>query len=820
MRNFLQDLRYGLRTMAAKPGFTISAVIVLALGIGANTAIFSLVNAFLLKPLLIDKPEQLTGVFSRDSKKPDSYRAFSYPNYVDLRDKNTVFSSLLAHDLAMVGVKQGETTKRVFADIISSNYFSTLGVPLSKGRTFTAQEEQPGSRSAVVIVSYAFSKKQADPDLIGKTLRINGTLFTVVGIAPEGFAGTTAMVGGELYLPLGMFEQVINDFEAHGRPLAARDNHVLILVGRLRPGMTGSQADPQLAVVASQLASAYPGENKNQTFIARPLSRMSVSTQPENNNMLLVPAAILLSMAAVVLLIASLNIANMMLARGTARRREIAIRMAIGGQRRRIVQQLLTEGLLLAAVGGTVGIAIASWSTSLLVKSLSQLGPIDPVYSGAPDVRVLAATLGFCVLSTLLFALGPAWQLSRPELVTDLKESAGEEVAGGARRLFSRRNLLVMAQLSLSLMMLAAAGTFVRSAMRAANVEPGFALDHEILAEVDPSLAGYNETRGRQIYADLQTRLRRIPGVESVSLAATIPFGMIQRGREIQTDGHTLDAQYNVVTPDYFQTLNIPLLQGRAFQHSDTDHVVILDQTAATKLWPSASAVGRHIRLASEEAGKPADDEEVIGVVGNIQERLIGGGLQAHAYIPLGRQYEANMQVHLKVSPQANILPAVREEIRAVDERLPLLTLKTLRDHLDSSFDIWIVRTGATMLAIFGVVALLLAVIGLYGVKAYTVARRTREIGIRMALGASSGDALNMILREGMMVTLVGVGVGFVLALILGKLLSGFLYQVHAVEPLVLLSAPLVLTVVSLLACYFPARRAARVDPITALRYE
>jgi hypothetical protein len=313
----------------------------------------------------------------------------------------------------------------------------------------------------------------------------------------------------------------------------------------------------------------------------------------------------------------------------------------------------------------------------------------------------------------MLFSLGPAWKLSKPELVTDLKESAGEEVAGGARRLFARRNLLVMAQLSLSLMMLAAAGLFVRSAMRAADVEPGFSLSEEVLAEVDPSLAGYDETRGRRIYADLLTGLRRIPGVESASLAATVPFGMIARGRTIQVDTHTLPARFNIVSEDYFQTLSIPVLQGRTFQRSESAHAVILDKLAADKLWPNANAVGRHIKLSSEQAGKPADDLEVVGVVGNVQEQLLGGQAQPHAYMPFGREYQSNMLIHLKVAPQSNVMPAVRAEIGAVDERLPLLGLKTMRDHLDASLDIWIVRTGATMLAIFGVVALLLAVIGL-----------------------------------------------------------------------------------------------------------
>ena len=362
MDHLWQDLRYGVRTLISKPGFTAVAVVVLSLGIGANTAIFSLVNAFLLKPLYIKNPSELVGCYSRDTKKPDNYRAFSYLNYVDLREKNLVFSSLMAHNMAMVGVAEGDTTRRVFADVVSSNFFSMFGVPLFQGRTFTDAEERPGSNSTVAIVSYSYWKKTGDPNLLGKTIRINGRLFTIVGIAPEGFTGTTALISSELYVPLGAYELVMNDFEGHGKPLQARDNYNLILIGRLRPGMTAQQADAQLAVVASQLEKAYPAENKNQTFMTSPLSRLSISTSPTNDNELRTPAILLLSMAGVVLLIASLNLANMMLARGTARRKEIAIRLAIGGGRGRIVRQLFTEGLILSVLGGMAGLVIAAWS--------------------------------------------------------------------------------------------------------------------------------------------------------------------------------------------------------------------------------------------------------------------------------------------------------------------------------------------------------------------------------------------------------------------------------------------------------------------------
>jgi len=816
-----------------KPGFTIAAVAVLSLGIGANTAIFSLVNAFLLKPLVIHKPEELVGCFSRDTRKPD-YRAFSYPNYVDLRENNNVFTSLAAHNMAMIGLAEGDTTRRLFGDVVSSNYFATFGVSLFRGRPFTALEERPGSGIPSAIVSYSFWKKTgADPQLLGKTLRINGRFCNVVGIAPEGFTGTTALISPELFLPLGMYEHLMNDFEGHGRPLAARNNHTLILVGRLRPGLKPQTADPLLAAAASRLEQAYPGENKNQTFIARRLSRMSISTNPQGDSELIVPSILLLSMAGVVLLIASLNVANMMLARGAARGKEIAIRLAIGGSRGDILRQLFMEGLVLALLGGAAGLAAAFWSTGALVRSMAMLAPIDLVYSAGPHVRVLLATMAFCVLSTLLFGLGPALRLSRPSLLPALKDGPAEDLAGGKpRRLFARRNLLVMSQIALSLMLLTAAGLFVRSSLAVAHVEPGFRIDHGVRVEVDPSLAGYDEARGRQIYRALLARLRSMPGVESASVAATVPFGMMSMGRAIQRTGDTpkVACQSNIVGADYFLTLGIPLVRGRSFSTAETEdpktpRVVILDNMAAERLWPKGDAVGQHIRLLPEDGVSPAQDVEVVGVAANVWENIWGGGLQPHVYVPFGQQYQANMNIHLRIAAagpeaEARLLNAVRGEIRNVDAGLPVLTLKTMRGNLESSFDYWLVATGARMFMIFGGVALLLATIGLYGVRSYTVAMRTREIGIRMALGADARDALRMMLREGLILTTVGVAAGLVLSLALGRLLSSLLYRVSGADPVVLSGAPLLLAAVSLLACYFPARKAAHVDPMTALRHE
>jgi predicted permease len=685
----------------------------------------------------------------------------------------------MAHDMAMVGLSEGDTTHRVFADIVSSNYFTTFGVPLFQGRSFTPEEERPASAIPVVIVSYSYWKKSgADPQLLGKGVRINNRIYTVVGIAPAGFTGTTAMISPELYLPLGVYEMAINDFDGVGRALAARSSHDLILVGRLRPGVSQKSADALLATAASQLARAYPEDDKDQTFLVQPLPRMGISTAPESGSELMIPAILLLAVAGVVLLIASLNVANMMLARGTTRGKEIAIRLALGGSRADIVRQLLIEGFLLALAGGVAGLAVAYWSTSALVRSMARLAPIDLVYSAGPDTRVLFATIGFCVLSTILFGLGPAWNLAGWNLFAGLKIGDRADFHANRRRgIFARRNLLVMSQIALSLVLLSAAGLFIRSSVRAARVEPGFRVSGEMLAEVDGSLAGYDETRSRETYRALVDRLQALPGVESVSLAATVPFGIISLGKSVQRSGDAqsstagaasaaeVPCRYNIVTGDYFQTMGIPLQRGRAFTPADAagskHSVAILDQAAAEKLWPGGDAVGKNVRLASDGGNQPAVDAEVVGVVANIQENVIGTQWPPHIYVPFGQAYQSDVNIHLKTSAQgpqaeARLLETVRGEIRAVDPHLPVLALKTMRVHMDGGFDLWVVRTGARMFVIFGGVALLLAAIGLYGVRAYTVAMRTREIGIRMALGARASDALRMMLREGMI--LFGIG--------------------------------------------------------------
>jgi predicted permease len=827
-----------------RPWFTLAAVAVLALGIGANTAIFSLVNAFLLRPLALGNPGELTGVYSRDTKKPDSYRGFSYLNYVDLRDSGRVFSSLAAHNIVLAGVADGDTTRRVMGDMVSSNYFQTLGAPVWRGRSFTADEERPGSGVPVAIASYSLWKRNgASADFLGRTLKVNGHPVTIVGITAEGFTGTMALISPEMYLPLGMADSINDDFDGPVRPLAARDNNALILIGRLRPGQSPKSIDQQLASVAAGMEQAYPAENKNQTLLVRPLSRLSISTNPTDDGPVKILASLLLSMAGVVLLIAALNVANMMLARGTARRKEIAIRLALGGRRSSIVQQLFVEGLVLAVLGGAAGLFLSFGGTALFAQSMLRMLPFDLVIPTGPDVRVLAATMGFCLVSTMLFGFFPAWNLSRPSLVSDLRASDNAESSSGRARLFSRRNLLVIAQVSLSLTLLTAAGLFIHSSIRMAGANPGFQLDNGVVAEFDAGLAGYNEARGRQVYAALFDRLKSLPGVQSAGLAATVPFGMVSLGKNLQPAGATQskpqNCAYNIVSGDYFRTMAIPLLRGRTFDPAEasqnTRPVAILDKLAAQRIWPNGDALGQHLHIVGEGAAD-FPDVEVVGIVGDVREHIIGAGgrssgtdgdpkSQPHIYVPFGQQYMADMHIHLRTAPMdadtaTRFLGTVRQEIRAVDGVLPVLGVTSMRSHVESSSDYWLMQTGTRMFSLFGGIALLLAVIGLYGVRAYSVARRTREIGIRMALGASSAETQQMVMREGLQLMAVGTGIGLVLSLLLNSVLAGMLFQVSGADPLVFSVAVLLLGGVSMLACYVPARRAARIDPMVALRYE
>src|SRR5437660_10797274 len=468
----IQDFKFAFRQLFKAPAFTIAAVTVLALGIGVNTAVFTLVNTLFFAPPAYAKPHEMVQLFSQDKKDPKKFRGFSYPTYLDVREQNTVFSDVMAFNLAFIGLGQKGDTRRAFGAVITSNYFSVLGVPLARGRAFLPEEETPGRNTPVTIVSYRYwQKHDFDPGMVGSQLLINGRSFTIVGIAPEGFVGTMQILSPEVWLPMSVYDQVANDFDSDNKATVGdRKGTQLRVIGRLKPGMTASAAKPALQGLAANLETAYPVEQKDQTFLTAPVARNSVSNNPAAESGLRAIAPLLLGMAVVVLLVACLNLANMLLARGTARRKEVAIRLALGGSRWRIVRQLLTEGFALAVLGGVGGLILGLWSSDLLVGSMRKLMPLDVVWLTGPNPAILAATFGFCLLGTIMFALGPALKISRSAVVTDLKEHAGEDVVR-RRWKFLPRNPPVVVQIAFSLALITSAALFIRGAVKAASVD-------------------------------------------------------------------------------------------------------------------------------------------------------------------------------------------------------------------------------------------------------------------------------------------------------------------------------------------------------------
>jgi predicted permease len=835
MGSLVQDVRYALRLLRKSPGFTAVAVLVLALGIGANATMFSLVNAFLFRPLIGSDDGVLYGLYSRDRTKADDWRAFSYPNYRDIRDGNDVFNTLLAHSLTMVGVREDGATRRTMAGLVSANYFKAMGVRVAEGRAFLPEEEEAGSDVPVAIVSHGYWQRTgADPHLLGKTVNVNGRELTIVGITPAGFTGTTALLSPEVWLPLGLYETTMMDLEKQGSGrLADRANHTLVLVGRLKPGLTAKLAEERLATLARGLEEAYPGENKNQTLTLHPVARMSVSTQPGDDAELRAPAVLLLAMAGVVLLIACLNLANMLLARGEGRRKEIAIRLAVGSGRGRILRQLLTEALVLSALGGAAGLLLAGWATTALMSTIGPYLPIELVFDSHPDWRVLAVTFSLCVLSAVLAALGPGLRLTRQDTVHDLKEQAGEARGAAGRRLLSPRNLMVTAQVALSLVLVTAAGLFMRGAARAAEADPGFRLDGEVVVELDPSLAGRTEAQARETYRALVERVRALPDVEAASLASIVPFGMFTVARSVAPVGTSFEgggavsAIYTAAGADYFRALGLGVKRGRDFTASEEEartdaHVVLINEPLANRLWPSTSALGQTLQIRSESG---VEALEVVGIVPGLRHDLFDAAPVPQVYVPVGSHYQANLNLHVRAvggsrAAEAGLLQTLRKEVRAVDPMLPVVELRTLRAHRDASILLWAVRTASRVFTVFGLLALFLAVVGVYGVKSYLVAQRTREFGIRMALGAAPRDVRRLVLGEGVRLLAVGLAIGLALSALAAKALSGMLYEVSAIDPATFTLAPLLLALATFVACELPARRATRVAPITALRHE
>ena len=835
MTKLRQDLVYAWRTLAKAPGFTTIAVLVLAVGIGANSAMLSLVNELLLRPLWGGDTPAVVGIYSRDRTVPDSYRSFSYPNYLDIRESRT-FESVLAQAYTLAGTPAGEGTRRVLAAVVSSNYFDTLGVDLLAGRGFTAEEERPGSRPTVAISSHAaWEAAGRPPGYLGSTIRLNGDDYTIVGITPQRFTGMVVLLTPEVFLPLGAFDAIVRDeFKNNGRGLADRGNHGLILAGRISPGMSDTDVQSRLSGLGERMAAAYPGENANQELSIHTLSRIGVTQGPADNTAIAIFTSFVLALSGIVLVIACLNIANMLLARGAARRQEVAVRMALGAGRARVVRQLLTESALLAVAGGALGLLFNYLAAKSLVASMASALPFTINLTATPDLSVILGTFGTALTATLLFGLGPALGLSRRDLIADLRDRSRE---GSVRkRRLNTRNVLVVAQIALSLALLTSGGVFARTTLVAASGRPGYSYERLILASTDTRMAGTIDRPATESYTAIMTGVRSMPGLEAASISSSIPFGESQEGRQMERvgpggPGAVRARSFRVIGANYFKTLGLGLKTGREFSAAEetsagAPQVAIIDELMARELFGSAGAagaLGQMIRVARDEndpASSPGAPMEIVGIAPPLREELLQDGPVPHVYVPAGRHMRSTMFVQVRLAPGVNeqaALDELRRTLRRVSPELPILSITSMQAFHDTNIELWALQAGAYAFAGIGVLAMLLATVGVYGVRAYMVALRTREIGIRMALGATPRGVLGLVLREGAWLTGAGLAIGVPLGLMASVALRSVFVGIGGVDLVALIVSTSVLGAAATLAGAVPARRATRVQPVKAL---
>lgn len=835
-----QDLRYSTRLLLKHPGFSITAIGVLMLGIGVNAGIFGIINGLMIRPLAgADAPGMVVGVYSKDRTTERGYRSFSYAGFVDVRDAGGPFAHMAAHNVALGGVTEHNTTRQALVDIISSGYFATFGVQPVYGRDFTRDEERPGTAARSVIISYAlWRRSDFNRDILKQTVRINGQDLSIVGVAPEHFTGTTAMMGTEYFVPIGIHDDIESDFDSASRfSIADRRSKPLLIVGRLKAGITIEQADAQLKVISAAQEKAYPDDNKNQDLVARVPGRLGISTSPQDDTQLWVPMGMLQGLAAAVLLTSCLNLANMMLAFGSARQKEIAIRLAVGGARSRIIRQLLVQGLMLSLAGGALGLVLATWAAELLIGSLSTVLPITLAVDLRPDTTVLTATLTFCTLATLAFGLWPALRLSRPDLLSSLKDQAGE-ISGKLTSRITVRGALLTAQLALSLALLVLSGLFVRGAAAAASADPGFNLDPLVVSQIEPKLGGYDAVRGREAQRVVLERLRATPGIEAVAAASVVPFGDYSMGAAVQREGRRLKnedreaaakiahVQHYHITSDYFRTLGLTMVRGREFTAAEETGVggtvpVVIDQGLVDRLFKNEDPIGQLLQYGADSGTADSQPMLIVGVAPGIKHDLFEPRPEPHLYVPMSAGESTRMFLYARAAaPQDGdaIVTSVRDQLRAADPTLPVISVKSFRSQHESSAQVWILRSAANMFLTLGLAAAFVAVIGLYGVRSYLVSRRTREFGVRMAVGARPVDVLRLVLRETITTTSVGLAIGIGLGVLLGWGLSFLIYQVRPYDPITLAASTGLLALSSIVASIIPARRAANVLPMTALR--
>ncbi len=816
MQTLWQDLRYGARMLLKQPGFTLIAVLTLALGIGANTTIFTIMDALLLKPLPgIAEHERLVQI--GQTHKGKGFNTVSYADYKDFRDQNSTFAGIAAESKQQFHLGTDNAAERINGALVTGNYFDVLGVRPAQGRLLQPGESEVEGANPVAVISERLWRNQFNSasDMSGQTISLNSHPYTIVGVAAK-FQGTSLLdEKADVWIPVTMWR--------HGDPwmvkaggvwLTSRSSDFVGLVAKLKPGVTVEQAQADLSTIAQRLAQEYPKTNAERG--ARVVAGLGMS--PADGKEMQQFIGIQFGIVGIVLLIACANIAGLMLARAAKRQKEIGIRLALGAGRWRVVRQLLVESLVLAVSGGVVALLVALWLTDWIRASLpDEQKDMGAQFGLSLDWRVLSFTLGLAALTGLLCGLVPALQSSRLNLLPLLKDSGGGFNRGGRTRL---RSALVVVQIALSLILLVSAGLCVRTLQNSQAIKPGFATENLITAKLDLGRQNYSEDQGSQFYRQLLERMEALPGVESASLAATVPLQGRSYGNNASFDGKTYsNIRYNIVTPEYLDTLGISLLLGRRFSRQDnaqSPRVAIVNETFARYAWPNESPVGKVFQWKERAGDQPV---EVIGVARDAKQSDLFESAPRLAYFPLAQKYDDGMTLHLRTATKPEgLVAAVREQIRDLDPKLPIYNVRTLDQYRrDAMFE---KRIQATLISGFGLLALALASLGLYGVLSFSVAERRQEIGIRMALGANRGNVLRLVIGQGFKLIVAGVALGLAGAFAATRVLKNTLYGVSTTDPLTFVGVPLVLLLVALVACWIPARRATNVDPMIALRCE
>jgi len=842
----VRDFRFSLRALRRSPGFVAVAVMTLALGIGANTAIFSLLDQILLRLLPVKNPQQLVLLTMRGHHYGSNWggNAISHPMFRDFQAHNEVFSGMFCRFPNAVSLTFGGQSERVRAELVSGTYFSVLGVNTMLGRAFTPEDDRTPLGHPLVMLTYDYWRQRfgGDPGIVGKNLIVNGHNMTVVGVAQPGFDGVELGYTTQIFIPI-MMEEWIN--VGNPKMLTDRRTRWVNAFGRLKPGVSITQAKASLqpfmhSMLESEVkeaafnhASTYDREQFLKSWMdvlpgsqGRSYTRRELST----------PLWVLMATTGMVLLIACANLANLLLARAVGRQREIAVRLAIGASRGHIVLQLLTETLSLAAMGGLVGLALAFWADKALLRIYLPSDSTGLNITTLPDLRILLFTLGVTILTGLVFGLVPALQTTRPDVGRVLKDEAGAVVGGGGHNRL--RKTLVVAQVALSLLLLIGAGLFLRSLENLSNLGPGFPVDKLVGFNIDPSLGGYTPEREKIYLQQLTNALSSIPGVKSAGLASMRILEGNEWDSSMTVEGYSptkpedrAEPYMNQISPGYFATLGVPIVAGRDFRLTDDHEVkkgpedddwtpttVMINEKFAKKFFPGRNPIGMHVGFGSDPGTRT--DMEVIGVVKDIKYTNLRDEIPEQAYVPyMGSRFLGGMTVYLRTGVEPSLLmPTVRQKVRELDPNLPIYALRTTETQISNSLTTE--RMIASLSTVFGFLATLLAVIGLYGVMSYTVAQRTREIGIRMALGAEQGNVVWMVMREVLRLIGIGVVAGIPAALALTQVVQSQLFGLTGHDPRTLAIATVALTIVACAAGYIPALRASRLDPMKALRYE